>query len=423
MKVLWFVQENFDPSREKGGYNGAGWISSLRNEIIKNEGIDLAMAFFSKETRVGKASGVKYYSMETPKLSPYKKMCFRIKGQFNQEEEALWSEYRNKMLKVLDDFKPDIIQIFGSENKYGLIASVTKVPVILHIQGVLGPYFNAFLPPYVSKRDFYFKDGLNPIKIIKNLSQIYNWKMMTHCESNILKNINYYFGRTTWDYRIAKLYNQDATYFFGNEVLRESFYEEEMKRQLPSKLKVVSTISSPPYKGYDLILKTAKLLCSMNLEFEWIVFGNISPSFIEGVIGIKHEDVHVNLFGVASEKQIKEMLLSSTVYVHPSYIDNSPNSVCEAQMCGIPVIATYVGGVCSIVEEGVTGYLVPANDSHQLAYLIQLLYNDLELNLKIGTSAFAAARKRHDKSLISDKIFFAYNEINRKCQLEKKYIK
>lgn len=35
MKVLWFVQENFDPSREKGGYNGAGWISSLRNEIVK----------------------------------------------------------------------------------------------------------------------------------------------------------------------------------------------------------------------------------------------------------------------------------------------------------------------------------------------------------------------------------------------------
>ena len=132
MKVLWFVQENFDPSREKGGYNGAGWISSLCNEIVKNDGIDLAMAFFSKDTRVGKANGVKYYSMETPELSSFKKIYYRIKGKFNQEEEALWSKYRNKMLKVLDDFEPDIIQIFGSENKYGLIATVTNVPVILH---------------------------------------------------------------------------------------------------------------------------------------------------------------------------------------------------------------------------------------------------------------------------------------------------
>lgn len=411
MKVLWFVQENFDPSREKGGYNGAGWISSLCNEIIKNDGIDLAMAFFSKDTRVGKANGVKYYSMETPELSPFKKIYYRIKGKFNQEEEALWSKYRNKMLKVLDDFEPDIIQIFGSENKYGLIAAVTNVPVILHIQGVLGPYFNAFLPPYVSKLDFYFKDGLNPIKIIKNLSQIYNWKMMTHCESNILRNVYYYFGRTTWDYRIAKLYNQKATYFYCNEVLREPFYEKEMKRQISSKLKVVSTISSPPYKGYDLILKTAKLLCSMNLEFEWIVFGNISPSFIEGVIGIKHEDVHVNLFGVASEKQIKEMLLSSTVYVHPSYIDNSPNSICEAQMCGVPVIATNVGGVCSIVEDGVTGYLVPTNDPYQTAYLVnKLSENQIEVE-KICKTAKQIALQRHDKIKIVNQLLTAYNHI------------
>lgn len=411
MKVLWFVQENFDPSREKGGYNGAGWISSLCNEIVKNDGIDLAMAFFSKDTRVGKANGVKYYSMETPELSPFKKIYYRIKGKFNQEEEALWSKYRNKMLKVLDDFEPDIIQIFGSENKYGLIAAVTNVPVILHIQGVLGPYFNAFLPPYVSKRDFYFKDGLNPIKIIKNLSQIYNWKMMTHCESNILRNVYYYFGRTTWDYRIAKLYNQKATYFFCNEVLREPFYEKEMKRQISSKLKIVSTISSPPYKGYDLILKTAKLLCSMNLEFEWTVFGNISASFIETAIGIKHEDVHVKLFGVASEKQIKEILLSCTVYVHPSYIDNSPNSICEAQMCGVPVIATNVGGVCSIVEDGVTGYLVPTNDPYQIAYLVNMLSeNQIEVE-KICKTARQIALQRHDKIKIVDQLFTAYNHI------------
>ena len=46
MKVLWFVQSNFDSSKEKGGYNGACWISSLRNEIIKKEGIEMDFLFF-----------------------------------------------------------------------------------------------------------------------------------------------------------------------------------------------------------------------------------------------------------------------------------------------------------------------------------------------------------------------------------------
>lgn len=45
MKVLWFVQSNFDPSREKGGYNGAGWISSLRNEIVKKRGNRFGFGF------------------------------------------------------------------------------------------------------------------------------------------------------------------------------------------------------------------------------------------------------------------------------------------------------------------------------------------------------------------------------------------
>lgn len=46
MKVLWFVQKNFDPSKEKNGYNGAGWISSLRDQLIKHDNIELALAFF-----------------------------------------------------------------------------------------------------------------------------------------------------------------------------------------------------------------------------------------------------------------------------------------------------------------------------------------------------------------------------------------
>ena len=149
----------------------------------------------------------------------------------------------------------------------------------------------------------------------------------------------------------------------------------------------------------------------MNIDFEWIVFGNVSPSFIEVKLGIKHENVHVKLFGVASEKQIKEELLSSTVYVHPSYIDNSPNSVCEAQMCGVPVIATNVGGVCSIVEDGVTGYLVPANDPYQMAFLIKTLFDNPILNVKMGDKERLVALERHNRKNICENLYNNYCKI------------
>lgn len=415
MRILWFVQENFDPSREKGGYNGAGWISSLRNEIIKKEGVELALAFFTNKKESGTANNVKYYSMLTPALSLFKKIAFRLKRDYIKEEEALWPAYREEMLKVLDDFKPDIIQIFGSENKYGLVAAVTDIPVVLHVQGVVNPCLNAYLPPFVSKADYYYKDGINPLRIIKNIFQLYNWKMLAHCEREILNNIHCYFGRTKWDYRIIKLFNWNATYFHCDEILREAFYDDNMDRHIPSKLKIVSTISIPPYKGFDLILKTANLLKSMNVDFEWNVFGNVEPDLIEKQIGIRHENLDVYLLGVATEMQIKDAILSSTVYVHPSYIDNSPNSVCEAQICGVPVISTCVGGINSIVKNEETGFLVPANDPYQMAYLIKEMGNNMDLNVNIGKEARVVALKRHDRFHICETLYNQY------CMILKKH--
>lgn len=411
MRILWFVQENFDPSREKGGYNGAGWISSLRNEIIKKEGVELALAFFSNKKEYGTANMVKYYSMPTPALSNLKKIGFRLIRDYIKEEEALWPAYREEMLKVLDDFKPDIIQIFGSENKYGLVASATDIPVVLHIQGVVNPYLNAYLPPFVSEADYYYKDGFNPLCLLKNYFQLYNWKMLAHCERENLKNINYYLGRTKWDFRITKIFNTNATYLHCDEILRKTFYDENMERYIPSKLRIISTISIPPYKGYDLILKTANLLRSMNVDFEWNVFGNVAPNLIEKHTGIKHKEVNVYLLGVATETQIKEAILSSTVYVHPSYIDNSPNSVCEAQICGVPVVSTDVGGINSIVKDEETGFLVPANDPYQMAYLINELGNNIDMNVNVGKEGRVIALNRHNRYHICESLYNNYCKI------------
>ena len=408
MRILWFVQENFDPSREKVGYNGAGWISSLRNEIIKKEGVELALAFFSNKKESGTANNVKYYSMLTPALSPFKKIALRLKGYYIKEEEALWPAYREEMLKVLDDFKPDIIQIFGSENKYGLVAAVTDIPVVLHIQGIVNPCLNAYLPPFVSwEKSTWLKS------IIKRPQRI-NWLCLQHSEQEVFRFVKHYIGRTEWDKRVVTLLSEGCHYYYGSEILRDVFYDAEVNRKLPSRITIISTISQPLYKGYDLILKTASLLKNLKMDFVWKVIGNINPDIVEGLVGLKHEKVNVELLGVLSAEQIKKELLNCTIYVHPSYIDNSPNSVCEAQMLGVTCIATNVGGVSSIISEGKTGFLVPANDPFQTAYLIQIISKNKSLNLQIGINARAIANTRHNKNKIVEGLLDIYNNLIQK---------
>lgn len=316
-----------------------------------------------------------------------------------------------QLKKVISDYKPDIIQVFGSEQYFGLIANQVPTPVVLHIQGILNPYLNALLIPGIAKKDYLFQSW-NPKRIISNLLGLRFFEFGAKREIDIMRNVKYYIGRTEWDKRCVNIMHPGCKYFVGNEILRKEFYEDNNRMFSSSKPIIVTTISNPPYKGFDLALKTAKLLQeNLKLDFEWKIFGNINPALAEKTTGIKTKDISVKLCGVASASALKDELQKATVYVHTSYIDNSPNSVCEAQILGLPVVVTHVGGTYSLIEEGITGFSVPANDPYQMAYLINKLVNDTTLNKEIGNNACAAALKRHDKTQIIDSLIETYKTI------------
>lgn len=402
MRILWFTNtaSNYKSNNK---YNGGGWISALENELKKQENIELGICFFYNEEQKIKQKNITYYPIKQSK----KFFSFIPSSKYTDKEN---NTLIKKFLNVISDFKPDIIHIFGSEMQFGLIAKYTKTPIVLHIQGILTPCLNAYLPPFVSWLTFYFKSS-NPLLILKGIKERINWTNNSNREQEIIKNIYNYIGRTTWDYRVIKTLNPHCRYYYGSEILREEFYKPE-PRTLPQQLIIVSTISSPLYKGFDLILKTASILKNNYKQtFKWIVFGNINPSFIERTVGIYHNDVNIILRGIATANEIKKMILTSTVFMHPSYIDNSPNSICEAQILGCSVIATNVGGIPTLIKDQETGFLVPANDPYQTAYLINELFRDKNKNITIGKNAQKVANKRHDKNNIVIELVSIYKNI------------
>lgn len=174
----------------------------------------------------------------------------------------------------------------------------------------------------------------------------------------------------------------------------------------------MTTISSQLYKGFDLVLKTAKLLKdTWNYEFEWKVFGDINPIVAEKICNTTPKSVNVHLLGVASAEKIQESLLHATAYVHTSYIDNSPNSLCEAMILGVSIISTNVGGIPSLVENGKTGFLVPSNDPYQMAYLMKLLFENRDMNISIGKAAQEVAEIRHDRETIVNRVLEIYDDV------------
>lgn len=395
MRVLWFTNTPSCYSQKSNVYNGGGWISSLESELKKVSGIELGVCFYSGRSGSGyrkeEQDGTVYYLLPRP----VKSVSYIIRTVFADPEKSTW--YHEKLaipalVKIVNDFQPDVIHVFGSENIYGILAAYVPIPVVLHIQGILTTCLNAFLPPFVSWGMYMLQDK-SLKNILRRMSDRIAWRRNSVTEQRMVRVVKYYMGRTVWDERVTRLLNPDAEYYHCDEILRSVFYTSSEERKLPTRPVFVTTISSQYYKGFDLVLKTAEMLKTVSDDFEWLVFGDINPKFLEKVFKIRHGDVNIRMVGVGSAEQIKDAILHSTAYVHTSYIDNASNSLCEAQILGVPGIATNVGGIPSVIDDGVSGFLVPANDPYQMAYLMKYLYDNKEMNIAMGRAAKEAALK------------------------------
>ena len=414
MRVLWiggFGLKSLNDNNTSG-YNGGGWLASLKKEIIKCSDVTLGIAF-CKEHCFQKVvqDNISYYVVPNYHKSRKDKYLDFIHIKDVTRDEIQWSHYENQLKMVIDDFKPDVIEIFGSEFYFSLAARVSKhIPTVLHFQGILSLYIYIFLPPGISKWQ-YIMSGKGLRGKYNNFQYLAYWQRSAYREKAVLKAVPHVIGRTDWDKQAIAVLNPNAKYHYGGEILRDVFYENK-ERTIPSKITISSTISFPTYKGYDVILKVANILKNeLHLDFVWNVYGNINPDFMEKQVGLRHEGVDVRLCGVASPTQLRDALLESTMYFHPSYTENSPNSVCEAQILGIPVVASRVGGTDSLVEHGKTGFLYPVTDPYMAAYYIKYLVESPEANIAMGAAAKDVALIRHDKNGIIKDLLETYRAI------------
>ena len=404
MRVLWFsvTPSLFNP--HSNCHNGGGWIASLEQIVRNIDVIKLGVAFyFGKDHSVYEKDDVKYYTLPNDGRS----LLARIIKPEKVEERI------RRYLKVIDDFKPDLIQIFGSENDFGLICGRVDIPVVIHMQGSLPPYHNALFPVGMNSYDFIFRGGLKISRRFIGLRSEKSFAKKASREVGILQNCRYFMGRTEWDRNIVELYNPNARYYHCEEALRDSFVNGKREWQgAEDKFRIVSVISTPWYKGVDLILKTAKLLKSYTqVDFEWNVFGIRDIRFFENKYGIEAKDSNVYIRGSVDKDKLVEELCTSSVYVHPSYIDNSPNSLCEAQYLGVPVVATNVGGISSLVKDGVTGLLVPANDPFTLASRLVSLKTSPDKAKELGLASRTEALMRHNPEKIGRMLLDIYESI------------
>ncbi len=139
-------------------------------------------------------------------------------------------------------------------------------------------------------------------------------------------------------------------------------------------------------KGADVLLQAIPLVRQKFPDCQFVFAGSMSAELnsLARNAGEGRGEGGVRLLGVRPRDELVQWYQRASIFVAPSLWDNSPNTVYEAMSCGTPVIATRVGGIPELVDDGATGLLVPPRDANALADALIDLLRDPARRLEMG---------------------------------------
>ena len=383
--------------------NSGGWLTALLGRMLKDTDFAFACVAFGnvKDVKVSRDDRID---------------CFVVPGD-------LAGRSMDNTLRMCQDlvnkWRPDLIHIHGTEAAYGLLTArgMLKCPTVISLQGLLGPC-----------SEWYRYFGNNSLMEIARMHRwleiltvrghwIGFWRIrkMAKREREIIAGNRFFMGRTTWDRAYVRALNPSAQYFHGGELLREAFWQKQWDIGGARRHRIVFTNAGGyPRKGTETLLDAVKLLKTRFQDIQVGIAGSISRRSGYGrYVRRRIEELGhaaIELGQLNAEEMVKE-LINSHVFVSPSYIDNSPNAVCEAQLIGMPVVSTYTGGVPSLIEDGRTGLFVPTGDAPALAAKLEEVFEDDSLAVQLGSQAHKVAIRRHDPHAVVQEILTTYEAI------------
>ena len=177
-------------------------------------------------------------------------------------------------------------------------------------------------------------------------------------------------GRTAWDREVTTGWNPGAQYYPMNETLRASFYEGSWDPEHCEPHSIFVSQGDYPLKGLHYLLKALPGIRRKFPDVQVYVAGNdltayhtlkqklkISAygQYLRDLIREGQLEDCVHFTGKLTEQQMRERFLRSHLFLCCSSLENSPNSLGEAMLLGVPCVSTEVGGIPSLFDGGRDG--------------------------------------------------------------------
>ena len=412
MRILWIIQITLpsvagafgQPEIAFGGWTGAmieqlSRLSDLQvGVIMKGPGAALA------KQRIG---SVDYYL-----VPPAGRDGFDIAAQ-----HLRWA---------IDDFGPDLIHAEGAEFAHThTMMREWPGPSLVSLQGVLAgyePFEHGELP--LDELLASGRPALMLLAAILHLKKRLRFRPRLAAEAETIGMARALSGRTLWDRAHAYAINPGAGYFPCNRILRSAFYKAGPRTDFEPHSLFLGNGASPR-KGAHFALRAVALLKRGYPGVKVYIAGESPfpssrrdwkkrlgyPAYLRRLIVELSLEDHVEFLGVLGPEKMAERMRGSHVYLLPSLIENSPNTLGEAMMLGVPVVSAYAGGAPDMARDEVDALFYRPNDPQMLAYQVKRVFDDAALSTRLTQSARTRALHTHDPARNRDLLLAAYRTI------------
>ncbi|MFV0151822.1 glycosyltransferase family 4 protein [Empedobacter falsenii] len=408
MKVLWIVNillPEIAEYLEKNKPVVGGWLTGLANALSQDKSIDLHIVTVLKGMKPNfvKIGNITYHTVDGAKES--------------------WI-YLETLLR------PDVVHIHGTEYNFGLnyIKSTnSQYKSVFSIQGLLSVSHRYYLAG-ISMKDVFLNLSFRDLVKFDNICfQQIKFKKKGEIEKSYFSECNFVIGRTSWDKSHSLALNPNINYFHCNEVLRNKFYiSPKWKYSKCEKYSIFLSQASYPIKGLHVVIKAITFLIKEFPEIKVYVGGvnilndrgfvnKIKQSgyskYLNSLIKKNKLEKNIIFLGNLNESEIIEQYLRSNIFICPSSIENSPNSLAEAQILGVPSIASFVGGIPDMIDHEVNGLIYRFEEVEMLVLHIRKLFSDNHFCELMSFNSIKTAERRHNIAVTTREYLNVYSII------------
>lgn len=399
MRVLWVVGFVVPQASRMVGMPGTvfgGWVGAMIEQLKNVPDLELGVAMRAPvKMRIDeRIDGIHYYALP---------QCGALHHDIAESDCRF----------ALESFRPDLLHVEGTESAHAhTFLRCWSGPNVVELQGL------------VSGHERYYQGGLslsrmisslNPAQMLtavalalrrkKNLSQ----KRISH-EIATIGFANNIIGRTTWDRAHSYAINKKANYTRCNHSLRDAFYRSSWSIENMRRHSLFIGNAQAPLKGAHFAMQAVSLLRDEFPDIKLCVAGE-SPypsswkqkekwvgyaAYLRRLVDKLNIRDQIVFTGCLQAEIMAVRMAISHVFVLCSTIENSPTTLSEAMLMGVPSVTAYVGGISDMACDGIEALYYRDNDPVHLAFQIKRIFDDDALAQRLSGAARSRALADHD---------------------------